>query len=158
MWHQLSKITDFCLIFLLFRFFTARKMKSSIKDFCSKCDQIRSFLEKVFVWPKSYALAKELFASIKDKIIKITWSYEWVFINRRGDVKKSRIKGTFKTERHVISRLSIFLNKESLSLCYSLKFFFLPKINVIQTHALKNWWTVRMRYTSIKPRDFYPWR
>ena len=47
-------------------------MKSSIKDFCSKRDQIRSFFEKVFVWYKSDALATELFGSIKGKIIKMT--------------------------------------------------------------------------------------
>ena len=42
----------------LFRTFTAQKMKFSIKDFPSKCDQIRSFLR---VW--SHLLEKSLMES-----------------------------------------------------------------------------------------------
>ena len=54
------------LLFWIMLFSTARKMKFSIKDFFSKCDQIRSFLRIWLHLPKKLSVENFIFCAVQN--------------------------------------------------------------------------------------------
>ena len=61
--------------------FTTQKMKFSIKDFCSKCDQIRSFLRIWLHLLKKPLMENFMFCAVIITVDKLLgWSFHWTIL------------------------------------------------------------------------------
>ena len=80
---------------------TAPKMKFSIKDFFSKCDQLRSFLE---IW--SHLLKKPL---MENFIFCVVWQNISNVITKRDDlVKLCNVPYFGKEKKQIMPKVEIF--------------------------------------------------